>query len=160
MHVLQLYIEGLCHGNLLEEEAISISHIFKTNFSVPPLPIEMRHQEQIIDLPSGANLVRDVGVKNKLEKNSVVEVTETGYFGITSMFPSSLISFIGLLWQLCSFFFFFVLPLLDWFCIAALFSNRAGDWDGIDQIEGFVRPFWWNCGGTTLQSAEVIAGWK
>lgn len=97
MHVLQLYIEGLCHGNLLEEEAISISHIFKTNFSVPPLPIEMRHQEQIIDLPSGANLVRDVGVKNKLEKNSVVEVTETGYFGITSMFPSSLISFIGLL---------------------------------------------------------------
>lgn len=106
MHVLQLYIEGLCHGNLLEEEAISISHIFKTNFSVPPLPIEMRHQEQIIDLPSGANLVRDVGVKNKLEKNSVVEVTETGYFGITSMFPSSLISFIGLLWQLCSFFFF------------------------------------------------------
>lgn len=76
MHVLQLYIEGLCHGNLLEEEAISISHIFKTNFSVPPLPIETRHQEHIIDLPSGANLVRDVSVKNKLEKNSVVEVTE------------------------------------------------------------------------------------
>ena len=104
MHVLQLYIEGLCHGNLLEEEAISISHIFKTNFSVPPLPIEMRHQEHIIDLPSGANLVRDVSVKNKLEKNSVVEVTEIWYFGIASMFPSSLISFIGLLWQLCSFF--------------------------------------------------------
>ncbi|XP_030963559.1 nardilysin-like [Quercus lobata] len=70
----QLYFEGLCHGNLLEEEAISISHIFKTNFSVPPLPIEMRHQEHIIDLPSGANLVRDVSVKNKLEKNSVVEL--------------------------------------------------------------------------------------
>lgn len=160
MHVLQLYIEGLCHGNLLEEEAISISHIFKTNFSVPPLPIEMRHQEQIIDLPSGANLVRDVGVKNKLEKNSVVEVTETNIFWyyIYVSFKSYIFYWSPL--TTLFLFFFFVLPLLDWFCIAALFSNRAGDWDGIDQIEGFVRPFWWNCGGTTLQSAEVIAGWK
>lgn len=70
----QLYVEGLCHGNLLEEEAIAISNIFKTNFSVPPLPIEMRHREDIIYLPSGANLVRDVNVKNKLERNSVIEL--------------------------------------------------------------------------------------
>ncbi|XP_040991889.1 nardilysin-like [Juglans microcarpa x Juglans regia] len=70
----QLYIEGLCHGNLLEEEAISISNIFSTNFSVPPLPVEMRYQEHVIDLPYGANLIRDVSVKNKLERNSVVEL--------------------------------------------------------------------------------------
>ncbi|KAE8039413.1 hypothetical protein FH972_011826 [Carpinus fangiana] len=70
----QLYIEGLCHGNLLEEEAIGISKIFKTNFSVPPLPVEMRYQEHVICLPSGANLIRDVSVKNKLDRNSVFEL--------------------------------------------------------------------------------------
>ncbi|XP_027179442.1 nardilysin-like isoform X2 [Coffea eugenioides] len=70
----QLYIEGLCHGNLLEEEAVVISNIFKSNFSVPALPVEMRHKECVMCLPSGADLVRDIRVKNKLEKNSVVEL--------------------------------------------------------------------------------------
>ncbi|OIV95653.1 hypothetical protein TanjilG_01447 [Lupinus angustifolius] len=70
----QLYIEGLCHGNLSEEEAISISNIFKVNFPVNSLPIESRHAERVICFPSGANLVRDVSVKNKLEKNSVIEL--------------------------------------------------------------------------------------
>ncbi|KAL2333066.1 hypothetical protein Fmac_014279 [Flemingia macrophylla] len=78
----QLYIEGLCHGNLTKEEAISISNIFKMNFPVKPLPIELRHAERVICLPSGANLVRDVCVKNKLEKNSVVEL----YFQIDQDF--------------------------------------------------------------------------
>ncbi|XP_054818519.1 nardilysin-like isoform X3 [Prosopis cineraria] len=70
----QLYIEGLCHGNLSEEEAISLSNIFKLNFPVHPLPSELRHAEHVICLPSSANLVRDVSVENKLEKNSVVEL--------------------------------------------------------------------------------------
>ncbi|CAK9143283.1 unnamed protein product [Ilex paraguariensis] len=70
----QLYIEGLCHGNLLEEEAINISNIFRSNFPVKQLPLEMRHKEYVICLPSGADLVRDVRVKNKLETNSVVEL--------------------------------------------------------------------------------------
>ncbi|KAL9320134.1 hypothetical protein ACSQ67_011973 [Phaseolus vulgaris] len=70
----QLYVEGLCHGNLSKEEAISISNIFKMNFPVNPLPIELRHAERVICLPSGANLVRDVSVKNKSEKNSVAEL--------------------------------------------------------------------------------------
>lgn len=70
----QLYFEGLCHGNLLEDEAINISNILKSNFSVPAIPVEMRHKEQIICLPSAANLARDVRVKNKLEVNSVVEL--------------------------------------------------------------------------------------
>ncbi|KAL5757085.1 hypothetical protein ACOSQ2_021831 [Xanthoceras sorbifolium] len=70
----QLYIEGLCHGNLLEEEAIQISKIFKSNFSIQPLPTEMRHQEHVICLPAGANLVRNVRAKNKCETNSVVEL--------------------------------------------------------------------------------------
>nr|XP_027091269.1 nardilysin-like isoform X2 [Coffea arabica] len=70
----QLYIEGLCHGNILEEEAVVISNIFKSNFSVPALPVEMRHKECVMCLPSGADLVRDIRVKNKLEKNSVVEL--------------------------------------------------------------------------------------
>lgn len=70
----QLYIEGLCNGNLLEEEAIHISNIFKSNFSAQPLPIEMRHQQRVICLPSGANLIRNVNVKNKCETNSVIEL--------------------------------------------------------------------------------------
>ncbi|GAB2234121.1 hypothetical protein Droror1_Dr00003358 [Drosera rotundifolia] len=70
----QLYIEALCHGNLLEEEALSLSRIFRKNFAVEPLPIVLRHQEQILCLPSGANLVFDIPVKNKLETNSVAEL--------------------------------------------------------------------------------------
>ncbi|BAT88245.1 hypothetical protein VIGAN_05169700 [Vigna angularis var. angularis] len=70
----QLYVEGLCHGNLSKEEAIGISNIFKMNFPVNPLPTELRHTERVICLPSGANLVRDVSVKNKSEKNSVAEL--------------------------------------------------------------------------------------
>ncbi|KAI3450239.1 hypothetical protein Pfo_006904 [Paulownia fortunei] len=71
---VQLYIEGLCHGNLLEEEALQISDIFRNNFSVQPLPFELRHKEFVMCLPSSADLVRDVKVKNKLETNSVVEL--------------------------------------------------------------------------------------
>lgn len=74
---MQLYIEGLCHGNLLEEEAENVSNIFKNYFSVKPLPSERRHKESILCLPSSADLVRDVAVKNKLDTNSVVEVIES-----------------------------------------------------------------------------------
>ncbi|KAG1338961.1 Nardilysin-like [Cocos nucifera] len=70
----QLHIEGLCHGNLLEEEAINISNIFTNIFSVEPLPAEFRHQERVLCLPSGATLIRSVRVKNDLEVNSVVEL--------------------------------------------------------------------------------------
>lgn len=70
----QLYIEGLCHGNLFEEEAKNISNIFKKYFSVPPLPSEMRHKDNILCFPPSADMVRDVTVKNKLDTNSVVEL--------------------------------------------------------------------------------------
>ncbi|KAH8490560.1 hypothetical protein H0E87_022920 [Populus deltoides] len=70
----QLYIEALCHGNLLQEEAINLSNIIRNNLSVQPLPVNMRHEEHVMCLPSSANLVRDVNVKNKSETNSVVEL--------------------------------------------------------------------------------------
>ncbi|KAG8371571.1 hypothetical protein BUALT_Bualt13G0101800 [Buddleja alternifolia] len=70
----QLYIEGLCHGNMLEEEALRISHIFRSNFSIQPLPFELRHRELVMCLPLSADVVRDVRVKNKLETNSVIEL--------------------------------------------------------------------------------------
>lgn len=70
----QLYIEGLCHGNLLEEEALNISNIFRSYFPVKTIPFEMRHKESVMCLSSGSNLVRDDKVKNKLEPNSVVEL--------------------------------------------------------------------------------------
>lgn len=81
---VQLYIEGLCHGNLSEDEAINISNIFKINFplNINPPPIKLRHARRIVCLPSSANLVRDVGVKNKFDKNSAVEL----YFQIEQDF--------------------------------------------------------------------------
>ncbi|KAF5191287.1 Nardilysin-like [Thalictrum thalictroides] len=72
---LQLHIEGLCHGNLSKEEAIKIADIFKCNLSTEPLPMNLRHKERVLCLPSGANLVRYVRVNEKLEENSVVEVS-------------------------------------------------------------------------------------
>lgn len=83
---LQLYIEGLCHGNLLEEEALNISNIFRSNFSAQPLPSEMRHKEYVMCLPAAADLVRDIRVKNKLETNSVVEVIKHDFLCILLFF--------------------------------------------------------------------------
>lgn len=59
-----------------------------------PLPIEMRHKEQVICLPSGANFVRDVCVKNKSETNSVVEVREKMVLLELLSFPSRKILFL------------------------------------------------------------------
>ncbi|BFG33742.1 hypothetical protein CerSpe_200160 [Prunus speciosa] len=70
----QVFIEGLCHGNMLEEEAISLSNLFKMNFSVQPLPTELWHRERVLCLPPGSNVVRDASVKNKSETNSVTEL--------------------------------------------------------------------------------------
>lgn len=76
----QVFIEGFCHGNLLEEEAISLSNILKTKFSVHPLPIELRHKNHCIYLPPFANLSRDARVKNKSETNSVIVVIKIDYY--------------------------------------------------------------------------------
>ncbi|KAF5201841.1 Nardilysin-like [Thalictrum thalictroides] len=65
--LLQLHIEGLCHGNLSKEEAINIVDLFKCNLSTKSLPMNLKHKERVLRLPSGANFVRDVRVKNKLE---------------------------------------------------------------------------------------------
>uniref|UniRef100_A0A1D1XVB1 Insulin-degrading enzyme n=1 Tax=Anthurium amnicola TaxID=1678845 RepID=A0A1D1XVB1_9ARAE len=70
----QLYIEGLCHGNLSEEEAVNIANVFTNTFSAQPLPVEVRHQEHVLCLPNSANFIRRVRVKNELEVNSVVEL--------------------------------------------------------------------------------------
>ena len=71
---MQLHIEGLCHGNLSEEEAINISKIFCSTLSAQTLPEEARHGERVICIPNCENFVRSVRVKNDLEENSVVEV--------------------------------------------------------------------------------------
>lgn len=77
---------------MLKEEALNISNIFENNFPVQPLPYEMMHKEHVINLPSGANLVRDVRVKNKPETNSVVEVTElVSFFGIPLVVKMSML---------------------------------------------------------------------
>lgn len=102
---MQLYIEGLCHGNLLEEEAVYISDVFRSNLSIQPLPLELRHKELVMCLSPCADLARDVKVKNKLERNSVVEVIGKGTVGAQrtfvclvttkfTLFPSSICSFI------------------------------------------------------------------
>ncbi|CAM8952611.1 unnamed protein product [Rhodiola kirilowii] len=76
----QIYIEGLCHGNLLKSEALEIATRFRIYLTGKPLPIEMRHRDHVIRLPAGANLVHDATVKNKLEPNSILEL----YFQIES----------------------------------------------------------------------------
>ncbi|KAG0487975.1 hypothetical protein HPP92_006786 [Vanilla planifolia] len=70
----ELHVEGLCHGNLSEEEARKILNIFRNTFPVNPLPLGLRHQDRVLCLPSGARLVRSMPVKNALEVNSVVEL--------------------------------------------------------------------------------------
>lgn len=72
--MLQMYIEGLCHGNLTEEEAIDISNIVINTLYVKPLPKELRYYDKVLSIPNGASLLRSVNVKNKLEVNSAVEV--------------------------------------------------------------------------------------
>lgn len=72
--IFQLHIEGLCHGNLSEEEVKAIADIFANAFLVQPLPMELRHQGRVLCLPSAAKLMRNVRVKNELEVNSVIEV--------------------------------------------------------------------------------------
>uniref|UniRef100_A0A0D9Z6Z8 Peptidase M16 N-terminal domain-containing protein n=1 Tax=Oryza glumipatula TaxID=40148 RepID=A0A0D9Z6Z8_9ORYZ len=70
----QLHIEGLCHGNLSEDEAMNISKIFQNTLSAQTLPDEARHGERVLCIPDDTNFVRSVRVKNELEENSVVEV--------------------------------------------------------------------------------------
>jgi len=71
---MQLHIEGLCHGNLSEDEAINISKIFLNTLPAQTLPEEARHAERIMCMPNDANFVRSLRAKNDLEENSVVEV--------------------------------------------------------------------------------------
>nr|XP_027192391.1 nardilysin-like [Cicer arietinum] len=56
----QVYIEGLCHGNLTKKEAIDIGEMIKKRFSRNPLPVKSRHAERVICLPLDANLVLDL----------------------------------------------------------------------------------------------------
>uniref|UniRef100_UPI0005CAB675 insulin-degrading enzyme-like n=1 Tax=Fragaria vesca subsp. vesca TaxID=101020 RepID=UPI0005CAB675 len=70
----QLYIEGLLHGNLSEEEAITLAKSFQQNFAVPPLPTELVYRNHCICLPPNANLIIDTTVKNKSETNSVLQL--------------------------------------------------------------------------------------
>ncbi|XP_078435815.1 insulinase (Peptidase family M16) family protein [Wolffia australiana] len=70
----QLYIEGLCHGNLLEKEAVNIANIFANTFHVQPLTTDFCHQEHILCLPASSRFIRRVPVKNGSEVSSVVEL--------------------------------------------------------------------------------------
>lgn len=71
---MQLHIEGLCHGNMSEEEAMNISKIFCNTLSAQTLGEASRHGEKVMCIPNGASFVRNMRVKNDLEENSVVEV--------------------------------------------------------------------------------------
>lgn len=70
----QIYIEGLCHGNLLKDVAIFLANMLKDLFSAIVLPSELRHAEQILRLPSGIGLFQNANVKNKSEENSSIKI--------------------------------------------------------------------------------------
>ncbi|PRQ55155.1 putative peptidase M16 domain-containing protein [Rosa chinensis] len=67
-YVIVLYIEGLGHGNLLEEEAISLLNMVKTIFSGQPLPTELMLKNNCSCLAPDANLIRDVSVSIRLKQ--------------------------------------------------------------------------------------------
>lgn len=77
--MVQLYFEGLCLGNFLESEAISIVDIIRNNFGYHHCQLILGMKS--VCLPSVANLLRDVCAKNKSETNSVVEL----YFKLNGM---------------------------------------------------------------------------
>ncbi|KAJ3699601.1 hypothetical protein LUZ61_003306 [Rhynchospora tenuis] len=70
----QMYVEGLCYGNLSEKEAVKLSEIFTSTLNAKPLPDELKHHDRVVCLPLGAMLLQSVPVKNDLEVNSVVEL--------------------------------------------------------------------------------------
>ncbi|XP_020689577.1 nardilysin-like isoform X1 [Dendrobium catenatum] len=70
----ELHVEGLCHGNLLENEATNISDIFNNTFSMRPLPLGLHNQDRVLCLSSNESLVKSMPVKNEVEVNSVVEL--------------------------------------------------------------------------------------
>ncbi|KAJ3682908.1 hypothetical protein LUZ60_013135 [Juncus effusus] len=72
--ISQLYVEGLCHGNLSKEEAINISNIFTNVLCAKPLNDDLKHRVKILNLEPNAKFVKSVPVKNELESNSVAEL--------------------------------------------------------------------------------------
>lgn len=70
----ELHVEGLCHGNLSEDEATNISNIFNKAFSVHPLPLDLHNQDRVFCLSPKERLIRSMPVKNDVEVNSVVEL--------------------------------------------------------------------------------------
>ncbi|PKU87606.1 Zinc-metallopeptidase, peroxisomal [Dendrobium catenatum] len=63
----ELHVEGLCHGNLLENEATNISDIFNNTFSMRPLPLGLHNQDRVLCLSSNESLVKSMPVKNEVE---------------------------------------------------------------------------------------------
>ncbi|CAH8384444.1 unnamed protein product [Eruca vesicaria subsp. sativa] len=48
----QIFIEGLCYGDVLYTEALEISEIFQIPQQVEPLPNKLRHKMRILPLPA------------------------------------------------------------------------------------------------------------
>ena len=59
----QIYIEGTCHGKLLEDEAKSLENMFKELFSATILPYDLWKIEKILKLPSRIFLFQNENVK-------------------------------------------------------------------------------------------------
>ncbi|KAL2651160.1 hypothetical protein R1flu_019288 [Riccia fluitans] len=68
------YMEGFCHGNLTEAEAINIANIFRSALVKQELPASLRVKERVYKLPTGPCRLVKSNVKNKSEDNSVVEM--------------------------------------------------------------------------------------
>ncbi|MCO5583223.1 hypothetical protein L7F22_037131 [Adiantum nelumboides] len=70
----QIYIEAFCHGNLLEDEALTIANIFKDSLALQPLCNAGEPREKILRLPLGSSLIYNTDAINPLEENSAVEM--------------------------------------------------------------------------------------
>ncbi|KAJ7532538.1 hypothetical protein O6H91_13G008200 [Diphasiastrum complanatum] len=67
------HLEALCHGNILEEEAMMIVGIFKEALVVKQVP-DAINKDCILKLPDGVSFIHNANVKNNLEENSVLEM--------------------------------------------------------------------------------------
>lgn len=76
MATFQIFIKGICFGDILESEAISICNALQS-LQISPLPKNLRDTERKIHLPCAKRRV-DVKVKNKFDSNFLAKLqTET-----------------------------------------------------------------------------------
>ncbi|KAH7285476.1 hypothetical protein KP509_33G029900 [Ceratopteris richardii] len=70
----RIFIEAFLHGNLSEEEAVTIARVFKDSLASDPLPNAGEPKERILKVPLGLTFIHNTDAINPVEENSAVEL--------------------------------------------------------------------------------------